>query len=161
MWFRNKNRRTRRGLKNPDYSPNRAEVAHYVRRFRKRRLIQRGLLLLFLGLPAALAASMILKREEMFRDGNWMQPSIITLVIVGLFVVAEIAIIVLTLINWRCPHCESRVQFRPHPKTCRHCGAKLRFTSTSSSDLPPATDETPPSDPPASADAPAATPPGS
>ena len=153
MWFKKDKQHGRSRMLNPSYGPNKAEVAHFVRKFRKRRMRQRWLSLLFFLLPAILVASFQHFRESLFRDGNWSEPSVMTVVIVGLLIIAEVAIIVISVVNWRCPHCENRVPYRPHPMQCEHCGAKLRFTKTSEPDPPPSADAPPPSDPPASADA--------
>jgi len=97
-----------------------------VRKFHKRRRRQRWLLLLFLLLPAVTAGMVYWNRKILFQEGQWQHPSIILLVIMTLLVIAEIAISAISLVNWRCPHCENLAPLRPHPLRCNHCKAPLR-----------------------------------
>lgn len=132
MWFQKKKQeRSRRQLINPDYAPNKAEEAHFIRKFRKRRIRQRWLLVLFACLPLLTVWAGFHYREELFLEGNWRDPSVITVVLMGMLVVAELGVIAISLFNWRCPHCENPAPLRPHPYECSHCGARLRFTKLS------------------------------
>lgn len=134
MWFKKKKDKKdlpRRKLINPDYAPNKAEIAHFVRKFYKRRIRQRWLALLFLALPSGAVWGLFEFRTDLFHEGNWRDPSLITLVLLGMLVAAEVAVVAISLFNWRCPHCENLAPLRPHPYTCTHCSAPLRFTPPS------------------------------
>ena len=131
MWFDNKGSRRHSTVKNRDYAPNSAETAHFARKFRKRRRFQRWLVALFLLLPLATVGAIYWYREELFLDGQWQHPSVVTLVIIAMFIVAELAVITISLVNWRCSHCERLAPFRPHPQQCGHCGAPLRSSELS------------------------------
>ena len=136
MWFGKDKKKTSSGSKataiNPNFAPNVVEEAHFVRKFRKRRRLQRWFLLLFFMLPPVIAGSIYWFRHQLFRDGDWLHPSIITLVILLMFVVFELAIIAVSLVNWRCSHCEHLAPMRPHPPRCKHCSAPLRSDQLSS-----------------------------
>jgi len=116
---------------NPDFAPNSAELYHFARKFRKRRARQRWLTGLFLLLPIATVGTVYWFRHLLFREGDWQQPSVILLVIFALLVVAELAILAISLANWRCSHCENLAPLRPHPARCKHCSAPLRSSEIS------------------------------
>jgi len=131
MWFKKKTDSSNSAHINPDYEPNAAEKAHFVRKFRHRRKRQRWLLTLFLLLPTITAGGIYWQRAHLFRDGEWQHPSIILLVFIAMFVIAELATLAMTLVNWRCSHCEHLAPWRPHPARCKHCNAPLRSSELS------------------------------
>ena len=135
MWFgKDKTKKSSGGATaiNPNFAPNVVEEAHFVRKFRKRRKMQRWFLAGFFLLPLITAGSIYWFRHQLFRDGDWHHPSIITLVMLLMFVVFELAIIAVSLVNWRCSHCEHMAPLRPHPPRCKHCTAPLRSDQLSS-----------------------------
>ena len=136
MWFsKDKNKKKTSGSAtaiNPSYAPNVVEEAHFVRKFRKRRRMQRWYMGAFFLLPLITAGSIYWFRHQLFRDGDWQHPSVITLIMLLMFVVFELAIIAVSLVNWRCSHCEHLAPLRPHPLRCKHCSAPLRSDQLSS-----------------------------
>jgi hypothetical protein len=132
MWFKKKKDADKNKDKpryiNPGFAPNRAEESHFIRKFYKRRVRQRWLFLLFFVLPPATLGVIYHFRELLFLDGNWKDPSVVTVVILAMLFMAELAIIAISLVNWRCPHCETMAPLRPHPYQCKHCKARLRFS---------------------------------
>ena len=134
MWFKkkkdadkDKNKDKPRYI-NPGFAPNRAEESHFIRKFYKRRVRQRWLLLLFFVLPPVTLGAIVHFREFLFLEGNWRDPSVVTVVMLAMLFMAELAIIAISLVNWRCPHCETMAPLRPHPYQCKHCKARLRFS---------------------------------
>lgn len=136
MWFGKDKKKQSSGSGataiNPDFAPNVVEEAHFVRKFRKRRKLQRWFMAAFFLLPVLTVVGVYFSRQQLFRDGDWHHPSVMTLIVLLMFVVFELAIIAVSLVNWRCSHCEHLAPLRPHPPRCKHCDAPLRSDQLSS-----------------------------
>ena len=135
MWFGKDKKKKSSGSAtaiNPDYAPNVVEEAHFVRKFRKRRKMQRWFLAGFFTLPLITAGGIYGFRHFLFRDDDWHHPSVLTLIVLLMFVVFELALMAVSLVNWRCSHCEHLAPLRPHPPRCKHCDAPLHYDQLSS-----------------------------
>lgn len=60
------------------------------------------------------------------RDGSGTLAGVPEPVIGSLFVVAIVGILVFSLLNWRCPACQSYLGRSISPRFCQKCGVELR-----------------------------------